>query len=138
MTVCFFRVNYRFFRGVSVKGNSAGRGRNSCGSCVTKWCSHYSPPPLGQALLSKHTMLSRQPLLQHYRANNELTETQLLCLKSINKQFQVDYSVRRKMLLQRLEVTLQSFLWSRRESAAISVQFLPSIIRSIVSSRLMC
>ena len=43
----------------------------------------------------------------------------LLCVRqsnlaAVNKKFAADYTLRRKMLLKRLDVTTQSFLWSPR------------------------
>lgn len=47
-----------------------------------------------------------------------LNVKQLQTLEGVNKAFREDFKLRRRMLLKRIDVTLQSFLWSNKAQGA--------------------
>jgi len=64
-----------------------------------------------------------------------VSASQFACLQQINGQLSLDYAVRRKMLIQRLEVTLQSFLWSKTGCKTLSTEQLEKMVSSVISNR---
>jgi protein FAM98B len=53
---------------------------------------------------------------KHIVEEGSLDDDQMACLTEINEHFQGDYKLRRRMLLQRLDVLVTSFQWSAKVS----------------------
>jgi len=65
----------------------------------------------------KNCMVEVQGAIGEPLFTDELTREQWTEMESLNEQLKVDYRIRAQMLLQRLDVTIQSFSWSDRLKA---------------------